>query len=190
MLAFHSSNQHTQKFFLILTSISIAVSCRLACILQNIYSLEFKAKRLLTTYSLQLTSQQTREILPQWSLIDNGMWKYLRTRLNRSASSSKLIRESKFCSKSSVMSRVIPNRKQLEEKTNIGSNIKRAADDLEADFPPSRGLDFYDSIVLFRSDDYIVIDKPHGVRMNGAFEGISTTLIPSRRQLCTREWTL
>ena len=73
------------------------------------------------------------------------------------------------------MSRVIPNRKQLEEKTNIGSNIKRAADDLKADFPPSRGLDFYASIVLFRSDDYIVIDKPHGVRMNGAFEGILTT---------------
>ena len=79
------------------------------------------------------------------------------------------------------MSRIIPNRKQSEEKTYIGSNVKGAADDLEADLPPSRGLDFYDSIVLFRSDDYIVIDKPHGVRMNGAFEGISTKLTPSVR---------
>ena len=72
------------------------------------------------------------------------------------------------------MSRIIPNRKQADENTIIGGKFNKTIDDLDVDLFPSRGLDFYNANVLFRSDDYIVIDKPPGVRMNGAFEGTTS----------------
>ena len=77
------------------------------------------------------------------------------------------------------MSRIIPNRKQSDEKTNIGLNVKNSTDDSDIDLPVALGLESYSPKVLFRSDDYIVIDKPHGVRMNGAFEGTASEL-PAR----------
>lgn len=68
----------------------------------------------------------------------------------------------------SKMKRIIPN------KSAIGNDIlDNSTDPGNEDVFKEKALDSYVPTPLFRSDDYIVIDKPHGVRMNGDFAGIT-----------------
>jgi 23S rRNA-/tRNA-specific pseudouridylate synthase len=71
----------------------------------------------------------------------------------------------------STMSRVIPNKKQADAKSIDSQIVCGDESQTFKNLPPQRGLDSYQPTVLFRCDDYLVIDKPHGVRMNGEFEG-------------------
>lgn len=64
----------------------------------------------------------------------------------------------------STMSRVIPNKKQADSACVDGSYSRSKVF-------TQRGLDSYKPTVLSRCDNYLVIDKPHEVRMNGEFAG-------------------
>ena len=73
-----------------------------------------------------------------------------------------------------AMSRIVPNRGQSdanhvnEEHCGDGrSNENGSGAYMEAEL----GIECHKPVLLFRSEHYLVIDKPFGVRMNGAFEG-------------------
>lgn len=70
-----------------------------------------------------------------------------------------------------TMSRIIPNKKQSDANSVLLNNIFDENKEVVKDTFDSRKLDSYKSTAIFRSDDYLVIDKPYGVRMNGEFEG-------------------
>jgi 23S rRNA-/tRNA-specific pseudouridylate synthase len=71
----------------------------------------------------------------------------------------------------STMSRVIPNKKQSDAKSIVSKIACEVESQTSKNLFPQRGLDSYQPTVLFRCENYLVIDKPHGVRMNGEFEG-------------------
>ena len=65
------------------------------------------------------------------------------------------------------MKRIIPN------KSDFSNDVSdRPTDFVNEDLFQEKAIDAYVPTPLFRSEDYIVIDKPHGVRMNGDFAGI------------------
>lgn len=71
----------------------------------------------------------------------------------------------------SNMSRVIPNKKQPDAKPIESETFCDDDTQTRMDHFPQRGLNSYKPTMLFRCDNYLVIDKPPGVRMNGDFEG-------------------
>jgi hypothetical protein len=71
----------------------------------------------------------------------------------------------------STMSRVIPNKKQADAKSIDSEIACEHESQTRPNLFPQRRLDSYEPTLLFRCDNYLVIDKPHGVRMNGEFEG-------------------
>ena len=70
----------------------------------------------------------------------------------------------------SDMSRIIPNKKQSDATFNV-ENCKKSEGDGSFNRDVELSIDSYQPNVLFRSEHYLVIDKPHSVRMNGEFEG-------------------
>ena len=70
----------------------------------------------------------------------------------------------------SDMSRIIPNKKQSDATFNV-ENCKESDKDCSFYRDVDLSIDSYQPNILFRSEHYLVIDKPHSVRMNGEFEG-------------------
>ena len=95
-------------------------------------------------------------------------WRLLR--IDIVAAQKKLNREVRQYSQTcyTTMNRIIPN------KTDFSNDISdRPIDFVNENLFKEKALNSYMPTPLFRSDDYIVIDKPHGVRMNGDFAGIA-----------------
>jgi hypothetical protein len=67
------------------------------------------------------------------------------------------------------MQRVIPNRNQ--EDANLINLLSDEATYHRHSLVSKVGLQSYTPVALLKSSDFLVINKPHDVRMNGDFEG-------------------
>jgi hypothetical protein len=70
---------------------------------------------------------------------------------------------------SRIMQRVIPNRNQ--DDANLINLLSDEATYQRHSLVNKVGLQSYTPVVLLKSSDFLVINKPHDVRMNGDFEG-------------------